>query len=71
MRCECNLNSMNNPIPKSKYSKEEFIGMKHLPNECECTNQLKLYRRRSDNMIRTLCSCCNIPFDDIEIKEKK
>ena len=71
MKCECNLNSMNNPNPKEDYTEEEQVGMKHLPNECKCLANIKRYKRISDGKIRYLCSCCNMPWDDIEIKEGK
>lgn len=69
MKCECNRDSMDNPLPKEDYSEKEQIGMYHKPNECKCVAGIKRYKRISDNKIRWLCSCCNMPWDDVEIKE--
>lgn len=55
-KCECDKNSMNNPWSKSMYSPEEYIAMKHLPNECKGTYKLTKYIR--DGKEVWLCSAC-------------
>lgn len=65
-KCQCDLDSSNNPNPAKMYSEKEKIGMYHKPNECKCTNGLKKYLRKGKKI--WLCSCCNLEDEDKEVK---
>jgi hypothetical protein len=34
----------------------------HKPNECKCTNDLNLFKRKGT--VLTLCSCCSLSTDE-------
>ena len=53
-KCECP--EKGSAINKELYSPEEYSGMKHEPNKCKGTNDLRKYKR--GGKILTLCSCC-------------
>ena len=64
-KCECPYEST--ATEKRMYSPEEYSGMRHKPNECKGTNDVKLFDRNGKKMY--LCSCCEL-FGDKVIKEQ-
>ena len=64
LKCECDKTTNVPPENQYRYLPEEKSGMKHNPNECKGTNEIKKYKR--DSNILSLCSCCNL-IGDIEI----
>jgi predicted SprT family Zn-dependent metalloprotease len=67
-KCQCPYKGNAPPWPESLYSEEEKVGMNHKPNECKCTNDIRLYQRGNRKLY--LCSRCHLP-GDMEIKAEK
>ena len=65
-RCECPTKGFVYPSDESMYSEEERSGMNHKPNECQGTNEVKLYKRGDRKL--WLCSCCYLGGDE-EVNE--
>ena len=56
-RCECpDRGSVSDLMKRMWYSKAEYSGLNHEPNQCYCTNELALYQRGDKKL--WLCSCC-------------
>ena len=68
-KCECPSNAILMEGWEDTYDKEkELPFVTHKPNECKCTNELRLYKRKGKKL--RLCSNCVYPGEDIEIKEE-
>ena len=62
-KCECDSTGILYEYQADQYDPAtELPFVTHNPNECQCTNELKLYRR--NNKLITLCSCCCLYSDE-------
>lgn len=69
IRCECELKGVLYPQMISFYDPTtELPYVKHKPNKCKCTNELKRYIR--NGKIVWLCSCCKL-LGDMEYRRNK
>jgi hypothetical protein len=58
MRCQCPEEGKLQPDMAGWYDEEtELPYVTHAPGECECTNDVALYRRGERELL--LCSCCH------------
>lgn len=59
-RCECNTDTVDNGNPEDYDETTERPYRLHKAGECKCTNKLKQYE--TGKGIKTLCSCCCMPW---------
>ncbi len=65
-KCQCPDDASNNILSKVWFVPEEYVAMKHKPNECRGTYKLALYTR--DGRELWLCSCCCQPLTDRKVE---
>lgn len=63
-KCECPYEGVNDGTLNSLYHPTlEQLYRAHAPGQCECTNDLRRFRRRS-GAILWLCSICTMTGDE-------
>lgn len=61
-KCQCPVEGILREGMASFYNHAELPFVAHEPNQCKCTNELKLYRRKDGSELY-LCSCCCLGSD--------
>lgn len=63
-KCECDHTGILNPGMASWYDPvTELPFVKHEPDKCKCTNNIRLYVRKGKKV--WLCSCCFLTSDKL------
>ncbi len=63
IRCQCPEEGVLTPGYEGWYDREtELPFVKHDPGQCQCVNNLRLFKRDGKQM--WLCSCCCMPGDE-------
>ena len=63
-KCQCPEKGTISSASEFMYSDSEKLGMNHEPNECNGTNEIRLYSRGNKELY--LCSCCWLFGDKLQ-----